>query len=761
MRTLRQGRNALLLFLALGIGLFGCHWSAKDEAVHGSTVGWPTRLLVDRSALPRDDRQFLRRLAQDTWRGLQALTDDTSGLPWDHVVLRDDSHGVAQAHRGDYLTTSSIGLYVTAIVAAHQLGFVDRPAATESIRKVIDAVQRLETYRGYCFNFYETQSLSPVGRFVSFADAAWLSAGLMVARQAFPELADKATRHLRQLDLGFFYDPKLQLMSHGYDADRHARSTYHYGTFFTEARLGSLIALGKHEAPWEHWARLERDFAGRRLGWSSMTAVAPSPSPSGCQSWMEFRFVSSWGGSMFEALMPELLFDEVQLFPRTLGLNARIHAVVQERYATTVLGYPVWGMSPSAKPANHDYAYGEFGTAVLGASGYPAGIVSPHASALALEVLPESVIANLRNLTERYDMYGDFGLYDAVDPQSGRVAHAYLALDQAMILVALTNYLTVGAHWSTSKVVDPRRRCRTRPRPLLMILLVLLGVQAGMFRRMLARWRRRSCFSGTDARDARTRPRPRSDHIVILVAAIRRRRSPGSVVTMGKASRIALAFAVSQGSSTAPAGIAVLADPSSVRQCARRCSPYDPSVADGAAPSSTRPHRVASSRASRIPSFMLRTPNGNARCAASPASQTRPRPYASASVRSKRIATDHIKRPDGAACHGKRSATSSERRVSSNRVARQGTIDGRRLLSRSPVGSSSGDSSIPKRVRRPGIGHQILRRPSTIVSRTSRRGSPSGTAAGRSSPSSSNTANVPGDPTSSSPMPSWRRTSEA
>lgn len=434
--------------------LLGCRNPARtgrpgDSGLRGvtttPTIGWPTRLLADRASLPKTDREFLWRLARDTWQGLETLTDETSGFPLDHVVLREGSGGVLRAHRGDYVTTSSIGLYLTAIVAAHELGFVDRSAASSKIRKLIESVQRLETYRGYCFNFYETGSLRPVGSFVSFVDSAWLSAGLIVARQAFPELADAATRHLRQLDLGFFYDPALRLMSHGYYVDRQVRSTYHYGTFFTEARLGSLIALGKHEAPWEHWMQLERDFQRCRIGRSS-TNLAPRPSSRlSCRSWMDFQFIRSWGGSMFEALMPDLLLDEVGLFPHTLGANARAHAAVQERYASRVLGYPVWGLSPSARPSAEGYAYGEFGVAALGDSGYPAGIVSPHASALALQALPEDATANLRSLAERYGMYGEFGLYDAVEPQSGRVAYAYLALDQAMILVAVTNHLTDGA----------------------------------------------------------------------------------------------------------------------------------------------------------------------------------------------------------------------------------------------------------------------------------------------------------------------------
>ena len=159
----------------------------------------------------------------------------------------------------------------------------------------------------------------------------------------------------------------------------------------------------------------------------------------GYYEWEGVRYVPSWGGSMFEALMPTLVLDEGRVAPRNLGPNDVAHATVQRRYALETLGYPVWGLSPSAIPPGDGYR--EYGVRPLGARGYGPGVVTPHASALALAVLPAEATANLRRLAERYDVYGDFGLFDAVDPTSGQVARSYLALDQAMTLVAIANHL--------------------------------------------------------------------------------------------------------------------------------------------------------------------------------------------------------------------------------------------------------------------------------------------------------------------------------
>jgi len=154
------------------------------------------------------------------------------------------------------------------------------------------------------------------------------------------------------------------------------------------------------------------------------------------------RYVPSWGGSMFEALMPTLVLDEARHAPRSLGANDAAHVAVQRRYALEELGYPVWGLSPSSTPGND--GYGEYGVRVLGSLGYGAGAVTPHALALALGVAPAEAAAELRQLAARYDSYGEYGFYDAVDPRSGQVAHAYLALDQAMTFISAANYLKDG-----------------------------------------------------------------------------------------------------------------------------------------------------------------------------------------------------------------------------------------------------------------------------------------------------------------------------
>ncbi len=72
---------------------------------------------------------------------------------------------------------------------------------------------------------------------------------------------------------------------------------------------------------------------------------------------------------------------------------------------------------------------------------YGQGIVTPHASFLALRFAPDAAIANLMKLQADFKVYSWGGFYDAVNVRNGNVAARYLALDQGMIMAALGNAL--------------------------------------------------------------------------------------------------------------------------------------------------------------------------------------------------------------------------------------------------------------------------------------------------------------------------------
>jgi hypothetical protein len=416
---------------------------AARAAIIARLRGWPGSL----TAAPpdaNDDGEFLMQLARDTWRGLAALVDDEHGLPVDHVTFAGGT-AAGQAQVGDYTTPSNIGLWLMAVVGAERLGLIDHPAALGLVEQALTTLERLERFDGFFYNYYDTTSLERSTNFVSSVDSSWLTAGLMVVRAAVPEVAARASALIEASDYGRLYDPVEGLMSHGYYVNLGCPSEYHYGLLYTEARVLSLIAIGKGDVPATHWFKLMRTLPAEET-WQRQTprgrVLKQIQGVEFGGGWYEHegnRYVPSWGGSMFEALMPTLVVDERRYAPASLGQNDLIHATLQRRHALEELGYPVWGMSPSAT-VDRD-GYGEFGVPYLGVLGYPAGIVSPHAAALALTITPQEAVRNLRELAKRYPIYGEYGFYDAVEPSTGKIGYRYLTLDQAMLFLALANHL--------------------------------------------------------------------------------------------------------------------------------------------------------------------------------------------------------------------------------------------------------------------------------------------------------------------------------
>ena len=126
--------------------------------------------------------------------------------------------------------------------------------------------------------------------------------------------------------------------------------------------------------------------------------------------------------------------------------------------------YGYWGFSPAENPGG---GYRTYGVDALGAfrdgytsnddktqynpdrppppAAYTNGVVTPHASFLALPFAPREAMANLEAIAAKFPAYGPHGFHDSVNVSSGKVSDCVLALDQGMIMAAIANALADGA----------------------------------------------------------------------------------------------------------------------------------------------------------------------------------------------------------------------------------------------------------------------------------------------------------------------------
>jgi hypothetical protein len=421
-------------------------WLASPEGQEAAqtVVALPQDLW---QAMPTDapDREFAMALARGAWGYLDAVRDAKSGLPLDRFDLDPPSRPRRRT------SLNNLGLHLACLVAARELGFLATAEVTARLGQALDGLDRLEGDGGNAFEWFCTETLRPESRRVSAVALGWLAAGLMVTRMACDD-ADTARRceeALRRLNFAALYDEGAGLFRGHLDLDLERRfSAYHNGCFASETRITSYcaIALGQvppsqlfrtwRIAPWQRDANAGsyRSYLGVSV-WEQPIRV-----PGGVLG------ARSWGGALFEALMPTLMVDEARLAPRGLGANNRETLRIHIAHAART-GVPVWGVSPCAVPGSPGgRSYGEFGVPEAGTSGaYGTGVVTPHAAALALSTDPEAALGNLRKMLGTFPaLCGPFGPYDAVDTGTGQVARTYLALDESMILLSIANHLRDG-----------------------------------------------------------------------------------------------------------------------------------------------------------------------------------------------------------------------------------------------------------------------------------------------------------------------------
>lgn len=246
--------------------------------------------------------------------------------------------------------------------------------------------------------------------------------------------ADRLKRRIAELleamDFAELYDADTGLFSIGYSIRQQELSNTHYDLLASEARQTSFIAIAKGDVPEKHWFRLGRPLA-----------VAG-----------ESRVLLSWGGTMFEYLMPLLIMKS---YDYTL-LGETYRSVVEMQTAYGEQRRLPWGISESGYYAfdlQMNYQYKAFGVPGLGMKSglVRETVISPYATCLALQVKPRAAINNLLRL-EKMGAYGRYGFFEAIDytnarlhnDKKKRIVRSYMAHHQGMILASILNTLTAG-----------------------------------------------------------------------------------------------------------------------------------------------------------------------------------------------------------------------------------------------------------------------------------------------------------------------------
>lgn len=442
-------------------------------------------------------RAHLLAIARDTWRFFEKDIDPRTNLPMDNLGPGNT--------RGEYTSAANIGVYLWSVVAAKDMHIIDRRKAASLISATLTEVSTMKRSYGFLYQWYDTATgeaiLNPGDvpcstrttpakdncSFLSAVDNGWYASGLIVARQALPEVRPLVDPLVDALDFSIFYDARPQTDCNvnaslpgspptgqqygGYYVGQ-GPADYHNGALYSDPRISMYIGMGLHQMPGDVWWRTWRTLPPQQcstdpdFSWQGQQPTGYWQTIRDPQSGKKFRvwegkytypgtsldYMPTFGGGMFEGLMANEVIPETFWGRGSFG-RADVRTVqVQIKYATQSLHYPVWGLSPSSTA---DYA--TFGVEGLT---LPVGqrlaqcvtcatetTVTPHASFLALGVLPQAAYANISKLRQLYPgVYThDGGFYDAVNPMTGAIGHRRLVLDQSMIMAGLDNALNFNA----------------------------------------------------------------------------------------------------------------------------------------------------------------------------------------------------------------------------------------------------------------------------------------------------------------------------
>ncbi len=349
------------------------------------------------------DRQFLQQLMADTWASLDAMVDDSTGLPRDKNTP------------GGATNTTNIGLYLASLCVAQEVGLIEEREAEAKAESIIRSLETFERVRGFMPNFIPVDLSDKTSHgTMAVSDFNKLAIGLIMSRQIWPTLAPRIDQFLDVIDWGILYDANSGNTYWGLNLDSGEPVGQGRLWLAADTRLATFMMIATEAAPAELWGRLNRDPKHTDVG----QILAPG-----------YEFGALFMHAMDGIFIPE---HDTEVGESVGNLTWHQLLFAQKR------GYPLWGWSNCFIPGGN-YTEGGF---------VPERIVSPYSAALVVEYYPQQVTRNLREMVRRGGTVPppgyegkEWGLRDAYDLESDTWDERYLSLDQSMLFLSLANYL--------------------------------------------------------------------------------------------------------------------------------------------------------------------------------------------------------------------------------------------------------------------------------------------------------------------------------
>ncbi|HEX9041823.1 MAG TPA: glucoamylase family protein [Trebonia sp.] len=408
---------------------------APLQQARATAAGHAGAPVAQYGGLSQAQRASLLAIARDTWKFYGPDIDQATSLPMDNLTFAGGS--ATPTASGRYTSAANLGVYLWAVVSARDLGLINEGQAVKLVHATLTEVSHLQRYDGFLYQWYDTANgkvlLNP-GQgdctettpaydncfFLSNVDNGWYASGLIVVRDAMPEVSSLANSLIAPMNFGIFYDNRAEThcnvnpaipgnqptgqMFGGYYVGNppytgdNWQHYYHNGAFYSDPRISAYIGMGLRQMPgnvwWRSWRELpppapfadcqgtDPDFswqgqwpmAGSWQAYTDPQSGKQFPVWEGHYTYQgtDLNFIPTFAGGMFEAEMPNLVVPETSWGTRSFGLADARTVQVQVKYATEQLHYKVWGMSPSSTPDDTG-GYGGYGVEGLAFPYFGAG----------------------------------------------------------------------------------------------------------------------------------------------------------------------------------------------------------------------------------------------------------------------------------------------------------------------------------------------------------------------------------------------------
>ncbi len=389
--------------------------------------------------LSKIDNDLLDDISRRSFRYFWDNTDPRTGLVLDRARF-DGKHGDLPWHQ-DVSSIAATGFGVTALCIAAKHRWVSPVLARKRIRTALRFfAYRAQQEHGWFYHFLDAKTGKRQWKSeISSIDTALLLAGILTARQAFPddpEIVRLANLIYDRVDFPWMLNGNRLFLSHGWKPET-GFLPYRWDTY-SEAGILYILAIGSLTHPispdaWFGWKLPIVHSAGYTyIGGGPLFIQQYS------QAWLDLRNRSYTEVPMEDRVVPRVnVFENaivatraqqalgIDLSQRYRGYSSRVWGITASDSAK---GYVAWGGSPDDSRID--------------------GTVVPSASAGSAMFAPDICIPALRAMLLKYGkkVYGRYGFADAFNPTTGWVSRYVIGIDVGITLLSAED-LRTGNVW--------------------------------------------------------------------------------------------------------------------------------------------------------------------------------------------------------------------------------------------------------------------------------------------------------------------------